>query len=247
MKRVLAIVVVMTILFSKFTSMVNVSAEIGSRSAFSQIEAESYNSVSSSNIQSFGITGGGIAIGYIQNGYYAVYNNINFGTGACTFKAKVATSSATTIQIRAGSSTGTLLGLLAVPSTGSYDTYQEMGCSISNITGVNNLYLVFDGPVNFDWCTFNRSAFLQIEAESYNNGSSSNIQSFDITEGGTVLGYIQSGYYTAYNNINFDTGVSTFTAKVATSSATTIQIRAGSSTGTLLGTLIGLQIHRGFS
>ncbi|MCL6592319.1 MAG: carbohydrate-binding protein, partial [Firmicutes bacterium] len=52
----------------------------GPRSAFSQIEAESFNSQSGVQTESCGE--GGQNIGYIENGDYVVYNNVDFGGGA---------------------------------------------------------------------------------------------------------------------------------------------------------------------
>jgi hypothetical protein len=99
-------------------------------------------------------TASGKGIGYINNGDYVVFNNIDFGSGATSFKALIAASGTSSIQIRSGSPTGTLLGTLSVTSTGGWDTYEEQTCSVSKVTGANDLYLVFSGAVNVDWFTF---------------------------------------------------------------------------------------------
>ena len=217
-------------------------------SAFSQIEAENYSSLSNTNIKVIDISPSGYGLGYISTNNNVGYNNIDFGSsGTVSFKAKVATQNNTTIQIRSGSSSGTLLGTLSVSSTGNYNTYQEISCSISNITGIQNVYLVFGNAVNIDWFTFIQAptptapssfnAFSQIEAESYSSLSASTIKKVDVS-GGYGLGYINPGDFVVYNNVNFgSTGASSFKARIATQNNTTIQIRSGSSTGTLLGTL----------
>ncbi|WP_081926907.1 endo-1,4-beta-xylanase [Pseudobacteroides cellulosolvens] len=122
-------------------------------SAFDTIEAENYNDYSSSTIEKIG-TGDGNGVGYIENGNNLVFKNVDFGSGATSFKARIAGESNTDIQLRLGSPTGTLLGTLSVAPTGSWDTYEEQSCNISKATGVNDLYLVFSGPVNIDWFTF---------------------------------------------------------------------------------------------
>jgi peptidoglycan/xylan/chitin deacetylase (PgdA/CDA1 family) len=126
------------------------------RNAFSTLEAEDFSDLGSSTIEIIGTGGGGSGIGYIENGDYVVYNNVDFGNGATSFKALVASGADTTtnIQLRAGSPTGTLLGTLAIKSTGGWNTYMEQSCNVNNITGVNDLYLVFTGPVNIDSFTF---------------------------------------------------------------------------------------------
>ncbi|MDP4180932.1 MAG: non-reducing end alpha-L-arabinofuranosidase family hydrolase [Bacillota bacterium] len=129
----------------------------GPRSAYTQIEAEKYNSLNSSTIQTITTTNGGSGLGYIENGNYLVYNNIDFGSGATSFKALVADSGTSNIELRLNSPTGTLIGTLPVASTGDWNTYQEQTCNISKVTGQNDLYLVFSGAVNIDWFTFGGS------------------------------------------------------------------------------------------
>jgi hypothetical protein len=217
------------------------------RSAFVQIQAESYNR-SSNIINTFGIADGGSAIGNIEYGYNIVFDNVNFGSGIKSVKIRAATKFATNIEVRLGNSTGFLLGTLAIASTGSFDNYQEFEASTVNYFGVNNLCLVFSGSVNVDWLMFTPTAttsstlinaFSKIEAESYSYVSNPNIQTFGISNGGRSIGYIESGDYISFNNLNFSSGTLAFNARVANSCGSTsdIQIRLGNSTGILLGTL----------
>nr|1NAE_A Chain A, putative xylanase [Thermoclostridium stercorarium]1O8S_A Chain A, PUTATIVE ENDO-XYLANASE [Thermoclostridium stercorarium]1OD3_A Chain A, PUTATIVE XYLANASE [Thermoclostridium stercorarium] len=129
----------------------------GTRSAFSNIQAEDYDSSYGPNLQIFSLPGGGSAIGYIENGYSTTYKNIDFGDGATSVTARVATQNATTIQVRLGSPSGTLLGTIYVGSTGSFDTYRDVSATISNTAGVKDIVLVFSGPVNVDWFVFSKS------------------------------------------------------------------------------------------
>ncbi len=123
-------------------------------SAFIQIEAEDYSSLSSSTIEIIGTGGSGSGLGYIENGDYLVFNQIDFGDGATSFKARVATSGTTNIQLRLNSPSGTLVGTLPVSSTGDWNAYEEQTCTINKVTGINDLYVVFTGAVNIDWFTF---------------------------------------------------------------------------------------------
>ncbi|TYQ17018.1 UNVERIFIED_CONTAM: dockerin type I repeat protein [Acetivibrio alkalicellulosi] len=126
------------------------------RSGFIKLEAESYNSTNSSTIQiTSGAPDGGSSVGYINSGDYLLYNKIDFESGATTFKAMVAgIIDNCNIELRLNSPTGTLVGTLPVVSTGDWNIYQEQSCNINKVTGVNDLYLVFSGPVNIDWFTF---------------------------------------------------------------------------------------------
>lgn len=82
-----------------------------------------------------------------------------------------------------------------------------------------------------------RSAFTTIEAEQYNGRNSSTLEEIGTPNGGKGIGYIENGNTVTYSNIDFGNGANRFTAVVATEQDITIQVRKGSATGTLLGTL----------
>ena len=121
------------------------------RSAFSTIEAEEFDAINGSEARSFG-TG----VGYITDGDSIVYKKINFGSGAKSFTAKVANgeTTTTTIQLRLGSPSGTLIGSLDVAPTGDWGTYQELSADISGASSTQDLYLCFNGATNIDSFTF---------------------------------------------------------------------------------------------
>ncbi len=124
------------------------------KNAYSKLEIESYDEVNSSTITEIGTPNGGKGIGYIENGNSVVFKSVDFGSGASSFKALVATNISTSFSIRLNSASGTEVGTLQVPTTGGWDTYEEKSCTINTVTGVNDVYLVFSGPVNIDWFTF---------------------------------------------------------------------------------------------
>src|SRR5690606_25168346 len=82
------------------------------------------------------------------------------GSGASKFTANAASDvdNPTTIDIRIGSSTGTRIGSLQVGSTGGWNDYTELSTNITSVTGVNDIVLVFSGPVNIDWFTFTKGS-----------------------------------------------------------------------------------------
>jgi hypothetical protein len=124
------------------------------KSAFSKLEAESYNSSNSSTIQKINTANGGSGVGYINSGNYLVYSNINFGSGAASFKVFAATTSSTNIEIRLNGLYGTLLGTMSFTSSGDWNMYKEQVLNVSKVGGVHDLYLVFSGPINIDWFMF---------------------------------------------------------------------------------------------
>ena len=110
------------------------------------VQAESFSSAS--GVQAFTKAGAnnGQTLGYIEPGDWAAYNGVNVG-GATTFRARVVSGGAGgTIQVRNGSPTGTVLGSVAVPNTGSWDTYANVQASLTGVpSGTANVYLTFTG------------------------------------------------------------------------------------------------------
>lgn len=130
------------------------------KSAFTKIEAEAFNG--QSGIQNVTCDEGTEAVGYTENGDYAVYKSIDFDSGAAGFNARV--SSATSggnIELRLDSSTGPLIGTCAVPATGDWQTFIDAACNVSGVSGIHDLYLVFTGDsgylINVNWFKFSTS------------------------------------------------------------------------------------------
>ncbi|RED94649.1 carbohydrate-binding protein [Marinoscillum furvescens] len=119
--------------------------------SFSTVQAESFNSMS-------GIVDEGTNIGYIHDGDWAMYSNIDL---SCATDFEVRASSQTSggnMEIRTGSPTGTLLGTVSIPGTGSWGNYSNFSTTISGASGVQDVYLVFTGGsgylFNVDWFKF---------------------------------------------------------------------------------------------
>src|SRR5262249_19013920 len=87
---------------------------------------------------------------------YVRYAAMDFADGVTSFTANLATFSTTSlIEIRVGGVNGTLLGTLVISSTDGLEGYQPQSVSISSVSGVQDVYLVFKGgPVDIDWFTF---------------------------------------------------------------------------------------------
>ncbi|HEX3027967.1 MAG TPA: beta-L-arabinofuranosidase domain-containing protein [Clostridia bacterium] len=129
----------------------------GSRSPFSRIEAEGYNN--QSGIQTENCNEGGLDVGFIENGDYAVYSNVDFGSGASSFQARVASNvNGGNIEVRLDSATGTLIGTCPVTGTGGWQAWTDVRCSVSRVAGKHDLYLKFTGGsdylFNLNWFKF---------------------------------------------------------------------------------------------
>lgn len=131
------------------------------RSAFSQIEAESYNG--QIGIQNVTCDEGSEAVGYIEDGDYVVYSNIDFETGATAFLARAASATnGGNIELRLDSITGTLIGTCKVPATGDWQAWVDATCSVTGVSGEHDLYLKFTGEsgylLNLNWFQFAKKA-----------------------------------------------------------------------------------------
>lgn len=146
-------------------------------SAKSQIQASSFNSTAGDSTpgsyQTWGLeteltadTGGGYDVGFASDGNYAVYKNVDFGTGVSTVSARLACGGGNcggTLEFHLDSNAGTLVGSITIPSTGGYQTWQTTpAVAASGASGVHNLYVVFKAPSsgttglgNINWFQFN--------------------------------------------------------------------------------------------
>jgi hypothetical protein len=131
---------------------------LGTLNPFQQVEAETI--AFSSGLKTEVCSEGGIDVTQISNGDYIKVKGVDFGTGALSFDARVASAaSGGNIELHIDSQTGTLLGTCAVPGTGGAQTWMTKSCAVSGATGVHDLYLRFTGGsgaslFNFNWWKF---------------------------------------------------------------------------------------------
>ncbi|MEU3168588.1 ThuA domain-containing protein [Streptosporangium sp. NPDC006930] len=108
------------------------------------VEGEAYTSNFGVQPANHGPASGGRTVGYIDNGDWVGYSSVNV-SGAKTFSARVSSAGAGgTIRVRAGSQTGTVLGTVTVPNTGSWDTFRTISTTLT-ATGSGPLFLTFSG------------------------------------------------------------------------------------------------------
>ncbi|MFV6026817.1 PQQ-dependent sugar dehydrogenase [Streptomyces sp. NPDC056264] len=89
---------------------------------------------------------GGRTVGYIDNGDWVSFTPYALGN-VTRFTARVSSAGAGgTIEVRAGSPTGTLLGTATVPVTGGWETFQDVTTPLTRGPAASTaLYLVFKG------------------------------------------------------------------------------------------------------
>jgi arabinoxylan arabinofuranohydrolase len=131
--------------------------QIGTLNPFVQTEAETI--AWAWDVRTETCSEGGMDVTGIENGDYIKVKGVDFGAGASSFEAGVASAgSGGAIEIRLDSQTGTLVGTCAVSGTGGAQTWLTESCPVSGASGVHDLYLVFAGGsgslFNFNWWKF---------------------------------------------------------------------------------------------
>lgn len=123
-----------------------------------QIQASSFNAVSSLQTEPTSDTRGGYDLGYASTGSYAVYHNVDFASGFSNVTARLASAgSGGGINFRLDSPTGPIAGTVTVPVTGGWQNWQSQTGTAFGGTGVHDLYLVFEGGSgvgNLNWFQF---------------------------------------------------------------------------------------------
>lgn len=103
--------------------------------------------------------GGGMDVDSIHNGDYIKVKGVDFGSGAVSFDARVASAtSGGNIELHLDTTTGPLVGTCAVAGTGGVQTWATKSCTVNGATGVHDLYFKFTGGsgllFNFNWWKF---------------------------------------------------------------------------------------------
>jgi len=99
-------------------------------------------------------------IGYLDNGDWAEYQNIDFGAGVSSVQFDLAVPSqyaGQKIQLRIDGLTGPIIGTLLTTSSGSWSTFTVQATAVTRVTGIHTLYLVFVGSYgigNIEWFKF---------------------------------------------------------------------------------------------
>lgn len=103
-------------------------------------------------------------VGNIDKGEYIIVRNVDFGvSGPKKFQVCAASvKKGGMIELRIGSPDGTLIGMIKIKETGSVNKYTLNTTNVKNITGIHDLYILFNGSdhagdlFRLDWWKFIR-------------------------------------------------------------------------------------------
>lgn len=118
-----------------------------------KLEAENYSTMS-------GITNNITYVSSCDNNDWESFQNINFMSPMNYFSSMFSVAPSNTgqkIEIRADAKDGLLLGTMTIKSTGGWFNFEKHGISITPISGIHDIYIVYKGTQgvgNFDWYMF---------------------------------------------------------------------------------------------
>jgi len=131
--------------------------QIGTLDPYVRTEAETI--CWSSGVKTEPCSEGGMNVCNIDDADYIKVKGVDFGAGAKTFSARVASATeGGSIEIRLDNPKGRLVGTCAVPGTGDWQEWKTVSCPISGAVGEHDLYFRFTGDseklFNFNWWQF---------------------------------------------------------------------------------------------
>jgi hypothetical protein len=193
------------------------------------IQAESYDGMSGIQTETTGDTGGGLDVGWIDNGDWMSYN-VNVATaGTYTVSLRVASpNTGGSLQIKR--SDGTVLSTVSVDNTGGYQTWKTVTTTVSLAAGSQTLVIASNTAVNWNlnWVQFTGPLVSQpstgtvygipgmIEAESYSSNGGVLTETVNDAGGGLNVGWIDAGDWMSYNVNVAAAGTYTVNLRIAT-------------------------------
>ena len=212
---------------------------VESTDPFAQIEAEDYDDME-------GVNNSGTRLGSIQPGDWSMYSGLDL-TGVTSVYASVGTVySDAYIEVRLDSVTGTLIGTIEVPYTGSYNTYTTASSYIYGVTGIYDVYLVYQtessvNVCNIDWFQFSddfikfpTDPYVRFEAEI--NDGEDGVASLTTTDvdGDEEVSEIEDGDYVMFSDLDLEAADSVYARVASALDGGIIEVRLGSVTGDII-------------
>jgi glucose/arabinose dehydrogenase len=208
-------------------------------------QAEHFGAQQGVQVADHGTAEGGRTVGFTDNGDWISYTPYVLAN-ATSVTARVSSGGpGGTLEVRAGSATGTLLGTMAVANTGNWDTFVDVSTPLTNRpSGSTSLFLVFKGVTgqgnlfDLDAVTFTTSTVgNRVEGEAFTSTGGVEAAPHAPASGGATAGYINTGDWAGYASVS-TAGLRSFSASVSSAgTGGTIQVRSGSQTGTVLGSV----------
>ncbi|WP_335872272.1 glycosyl hydrolase [Bacillus sp. 2205SS5-2] len=123
---------------------------------FERLEAEDFDLMNGIATEATSDEDGGLNVGWISDGDYIAFENVDFGDGATGVEARVASQTmGGTMELRLDSPEGSVIGQIDITHTGGWQQWETKSGTISDTSGVHDLYLVFKGEPSTDFGNLN--------------------------------------------------------------------------------------------
>ena len=187
-----------------------------------KVEAENYSTMSGVATETTADAGGGLDVGWIDQGDYIDYS-INAATaGQYSIGFRVATPNAGA-SFQLTKTDGSVLATVNVPNTGGYQTWQTTTATVTLPAGMQTIRIKSAAaPIwNINWMQFAKSVSGisipgTIQAESYSAMSGIGTETTADAGGGQDVGWIDNGDYMDYNVNVATAGAYTANFRIAT-------------------------------
>ncbi|GLX67177.1 carbohydrate-binding protein [Paenibacillus glycanilyticus] len=219
---------------------------------YNKMEAESFNIVNGPGME--GSIEGSLQLGGVQDGNYAAYKNVDFGSGdgASGFIARASSGTGGgQIEIRLDALDGPKVGTLNVEGTGGWNNFIDAVTPLKNdegqtshVTGVHDVYLVFKKTndaylFNLNWFKFTKTdptrtdAYAKLQAEHFVDSDGLSINST-----GQFVDGIKNNAFASYEGIDFGSGAAGITLHAASGSqGGTVEVKLDSPDGPTAGVI----------
>jgi hypothetical protein len=142
-----------------FTWSGTVTGSLPPTKATAQIQGSSFSSESGLETETTGDSTGEYDLGYLSQGAYTEYKNVDFGTSVSQVTVRTASDgNGGTAAFYLDSMTGTPIATATLPVTGGWQTWQNVTAAVTGASGVHTLYVVFNGTTasisNVNWFQF---------------------------------------------------------------------------------------------
>jgi glucosylceramidase len=124
-----------------------------------QIQGSSFSSESGLETEQTADSTGEYDLGYLTQGSYAVYENVDFGASVSQVNVRTASGgSGGTATFYLDNMTSAPIATVTLPVTAGWQTWTTVNAPVTGATGVHTLYVVFNGPTasisNVNWFQF---------------------------------------------------------------------------------------------
>ncbi len=111
------------------------------------------------------------ALNHIENGDYALFRNLDFGTvGAASFNLYYAlgsTGEEGVCQVYLDSLDGQVIATANITRTADWNTFQDLTVDCARVTGIHDVYLVFSSDAENSICDLDRINFVESDRPAY--------------------------------------------------------------------------------